>query len=406
MERELPAATLVKPRPYLFRLVAAFGPAVTVSVAYMDPGNFAANLEAGAQFGFSLLWVLLASNFCAIFLQILSARLGMATGENLPENCASRFGRRTNLLLWGIAEAGALATNTAEFLGAALGFAMLFHLPLWIGALLTLLLTLGLLHGEENRHHRLQTATICLVAVIGIAYLLEMIWAHPPWESVGSGLIKPSLPPSSAFVALSMFGATVMPHAIYLHGELVRSRGNSPVAHRRERRFTLIAMNIAFLINASMVIVAATTFHTAAISPPGLQEAAVTLAPILGPAAGIAFATALLASGLSASMVGTVAGQIVMTGFTGWRIPLWLRQLITCLPAVAILMIGISPTTALVASQVALSFVLPGAIIPLLLLLAHHRKGQLQLSTPMLIAGWFLCTAVIAANLLLLTTLH
>ena len=356
------------------RVLPFIGPAFIASVAYIDPGNFATNIQAGAAFGYQLLWVILLSNLMAVLLQTLSAKLGIATGMNLPEVCAKFLPRPLNIGLWLVAEVAAMATDLAEFVGAALGFHLLLHLPLLWAGLLTGLVTFLLLGLRRYGFRPLEATIIVLVAVIAGSYLIEVLLARPDWGQVAVHTVTPSLAGGSALLAVGILGATVMPHVVYLHSALTQRRivPENDQEARRVFRFEQIdiwiAMGLAGLVNGAMLLMAAAVFfHHGLVNVATLEDAYRTLTPLLGSASSVIFGLALLASGLSSSAVGTMAGQVIMQGFTGWRIPNWLRRFITMLPALVVLAIGADPTVTLVISQVVLSFALPFAIVPLLL---------------------------------------
>ncbi len=377
--QEAQRALAGKEKGWLKRLLPFLGPAFIASVAYMDPGNFATNIQGGAQFGFMLLWVILASNIIAMLVQTLSAKLGIASGMNLAEHCRERFPRRTVIPLWILAEIVAMATDLAEFLGAALGFNLLFGIPLWIAGILTAVATFLILGLERFGFRPLEAVITALVGVIAVSYLVETILDKPDMRQVALGMFVPRLAGSeSALLAVGILGATVMPHAIYLHSSLTQSRivVNEPTKLRRLFRFevadVVIAMGIAGFINMAMLVMAASTFHQHGLSSVGtIEEAHKTLEPLLGRAASWIFAVSLLASGLSSSSVGTMAGQVIMKGFLRRGIPSWVRRLATMVPSLVVIGIGLDPTRTLVVSQVVLSFGLPFAIIPLAIFTAR-----------------------------------
>ncbi|HWF39396.1 MAG TPA: Nramp family divalent metal transporter [Candidatus Acidoferrales bacterium] len=354
------------------------GPAFVASVAYMDPGNFATNIEAGARFGYELLWVLLWSNAMAILVQYLAAKLGIATGRTLPENCRIEFSRAVTITLWLAAEVAAMATDLAEFLGAALGFYLLFGIPMLPAAVVTGICVMVILAIEQIGFQWLERTIMLFVGIIGISYAIEMFLTHPSWRPIFTDVLLPKIHSSSIYLAVSMLGATVMPHVIYLHSALVLPRRE---AHDREEHHhrkmelfdVLLAMNGAWLINSAMVVMAAAVFFGGGIQVYSIEAAHDTLVPLLGKFAGAAFAVALLCSGLSSATVGTMAGQVILQGFMQFRISIFLRRLITMLPAIAVIAYGLDPLKTLVLSQAVLSFCLPFAMIPLLVLTS--RKG-------------------------------
>ncbi len=355
------------------QLFKYLGPAFVVSVAYIDPGNFATNISGGSQFNYTLIWVILWSNLMAIFLQTLSAKLGIATGCNLPEMCAKVFPKSVNWIFWIVAEFGAMATDLAEFLGGTLGLHLLLQMPMLYAGLLTGLLTYLICYMEKYGQPLVEAIITVLVALIGGAYVLEIFLAKPDWVQVGIHTLLPSLPNGEAvMIAVGMLGATVMPHVIYLHSQLVQHRctdvSESGKRHhlKMEKLDIAIAMNIAFLVNAAMVVVSAAVFFRNGIAADTMQQAHKSLEPLLGSLSSGAFGIALLASGLSSSAVGTLAGQTIMKGFVSLSLPINLRRLITMLPALSIIALGINPMTALVVSQIALSFILPFPILQML----------------------------------------
>jgi manganese transport protein len=391
-------------RQTLARVLQFMGPAFVVSVAYMDPGNFATNITAGSKFNYDLLWVILWSNIFAIFLQTLSAKLGIATGVDLPAYCQRLFSRRANWALWVIGVVAAMATDLAEFLGGALGFYLLFGIPVVWAALLTGLISYLILALDRYGQQKIELVIGGLVSVIGISYVIELFLARPVWPEIALHTLVPSISSKSLLVATGMLGATVMPHVIFLHSHLVQSRRNHTLAARKEHLFLekvdiCVAMNTAFVINAAMVVVSAATFYSRGLAVESIEVAHKTLEPLLGGLSGVAFAVALLASGLSSSAVGTYAGQIIMGGFVGLRLPEWFQRLLTMLPALVIISIGWNPVDVLVMSQVILSFALPAAIIPLLLITGKKSvMGPFANSRLTSSAGWAVVTLIIALN--------
>src|SRR5919204_1199903 len=356
-----------------WRILPFLGPAFIACVAYMDPGNFATNIQGGSKFGFTLLWVIVASNLMAMLIQTLSAKLGIATGRNLPEVCRERFSRRTSTLLWVQAEVIAMATDLAEFLGAALGFHLLFGIGLFPAALITGATTFAILGLQRFGFRPLEAVIAAFVGVISACYVAELWFAHPPLGTVAKHAVLPEFRGNeSVLLAVGILGATVMPHVIYLHSALTQNRivPRDDAEARRLFRFTridvVIAMTLAGLVNVAMLVVAATVFYGSGLhNVSSLEGAHRTLEPILGSASSQLFALALIASGLSSSTVGTLAGQVVMQGFVRRRIPLTLRRAVTMLPAFIVIAIGLDPSRTLVISQVVLSFGIPFALIPL-----------------------------------------
>jgi manganese transport protein len=380
---QLDTGSAVICRPYVpkkqgrfLQLIRYLGPAFVVSVAYIDPGNFATNISGGSKFNYSLIWVILVSNLMAIFLQTMSAKLGIATRSSLPEMCSKVFPRPVNWFFWFMAELAAMATDLAEFLGGTLGLNLLFHIPMTYAALLTGLLTFLICYMEKYGQKTVEAIITVLVAIISVAYVIELFLAKPDWAQVGIHTFVPSLPDGKAVViAVGMLGATVMPHVIYLHSQLVQCRCKDDTTiegkkhHLKMEKIDIaIAMNIAFFVNAAMVVVSAAVFFANGVQVETMQEAHRSLEPLLGPLSGGAFGIALLASGLSSSAVGTMAGQTIMKGFVNISIPVNLRRLITMAPALIIIALGVNPMNALVLSQVVLSFILPIPIIQLLII--------------------------------------
>jgi manganese transport protein len=364
-----------KKRGGLSRLLPFMGPAFIASVAYVDPGNFATNIQGGAKFGYTLVWVIVITNLMAMLIQALSAKLGIATGHNLAEHCRLNFSRSVALGMWGIMELVAMATDLAEFLGAALGFNLLFGIPLFWGGILTAVATFLILGLERYGFRPLEAVITLLLGIIALCYLVETVIDKPAWGEVLYHALVPKFSGTeSVLLAAGILGATVMPHAIFLHSALTqgRIRVKNPARLRRLFRFEIadvvIAMGVASLVNAAMLIMAASTFHQAGMSHIGtIEEAHRTLEPLLGRGAQWFFGLSLLAAGLSSSTVGTSAGQVIMQGFLKKHIPIWLRRLVTMLPSLLVIALGLDPTRTLVISQVILSFGLPFAIVPLLL---------------------------------------
>ncbi len=423
----------MQPRPrtrHTKRLLLHMGPAFVASIAYIDPGNFATNFAAGARFGNQLLWVLLWSNAMAILIQYLSAKLGIATGRTLPQNCREHFSRRTTVLLWLAAEVGALATDLAEFLGAALGFYLLFGPwflahgwtrteTLFLAALIATVFVFALLALETRGFRSLEVVIIGFVAVIGICYAAEMALVHPSWSTVALNILVPHVGRGSIYSAVSMLGATVMPHVVYLHSSLVQPRvleqaprldlpRHNFLSRKRllfyEKLDLFVAMNGAWLVNSAMVIVAASAFGSLHLrGDMSIEDAHKTLGPLLGPASATIFALALLCSGLSSATVGTMAGQVVLEGFLQIRFSIFLRRLLTLIPSLIVIACGLDALKILILSQVVLSFALPFALIPLLLLTS--RKGVMERFVNTTLTrrlGWAIATVIIALNVMLL----
>ena len=361
-------------KSWFIRLLPFLGPAFIASIAYVDPGNFATNIQGGAQFGYELLWVILGSNLMAMLLQTLSAKLGIATGKNLAEHCRERFPHPVVLIMWVLMELVAMATDLAEFLGAAVALNLLFNLPLWIAGLLTAGITFVILSLERFGFRPLEAVITGFLAVIAFSYVIEMFIGHPDWPAIANSTFIPRFTNSeSILLGAGILGATVMPHAIFLHSALTQGRVVVKKPEQLKRLFhfeiidVVIAMVIASSVNAAMLITSAAAFHTVGQSVGTLQQAYLTLQPLLGRAAGVVFGVALLASGLSSSSVGTMAGQVIMQGFLHFHIPPWIRRIVTIIPSLIVIFIGLDPTRTMVVSQVVLSFGLPFAVIPLVL---------------------------------------
>lgn len=382
------------------------GPAFIVSVAYVDPGNFATNISGGSAFGYKLVWVILWSNLMAIFLQILSAKLGIATGKNLAEMCREVFSKKTNWFFYIVTTLAAIATTMAEFIGAVLGFYLLFGIPLNISVFLTVLVTFLIVYLQKYGQRVVEVVISLMIAVICVSYTIELFLAKPDWQLVAIHTIIPSLPNGEAvLIAAGMLGATVMPHVIYLHSQLVQNRNegltlNEKKTHlRMEKIDILIAMNIAFMVNAAMVIVSASVFHKNGIMVDSIEQAHRSLEPLLGSLSASAFGAALLASGFSSSSVGAMAGETIMDGFVDLKMPKLLRRIITMAPGALVILAGVNPMTALVMSQVCLSFVLPVTIISLLLI--TNRKdlmGDFVNKKITKITGWIIAALIICLN--------
>jgi manganese transport protein len=390
------------------------GPAFIAAVAYIDPGNFATNMAGGSEFGYTLLWVVLAANLMAMLVQSMSAKLGIATGRSLPEVCRDRLPFRVVVLLWLQAEAVAMATDLAEFVGAALGLHLVFGLSMWVSAMLTGLAAFTILGLQVWGFRRLEAAITGLVAVIVLAFGLEVLKSSPSASGVTRGLFVPQFDGNgSALLAVSIIGATVMPHVIYLHSSLTQNRivGANASARRKIFRFEIvdimIAMGIAGVINLAMLATAAAVFHAHGMSGAGndLGQVFGGLNDYLGAHSGQVFGLALLASGIASSCVGTMSGQVVMQGFIHRRIPIFARRAITMIPALVLIGIGFNPTRALVLSQVFLSFGIPFALVPLLVFTGNRDlMGRLVNRRPMMLAAGLVTAVIVGLNLYLLAT--
>jgi manganese transport protein len=395
-----------------FRLLPFLGPAFIASVAYIDPGNFATNIAGGSRYGYTLVWVIVAANVMAMLIQTLSAKLGIATGRNLAEVCRDEFPRKVSFALWVQAELIAMATDLAEFLGAAIGFQLLTGIGLLPAAFCTAVAAFAILGLQRWGFRPLEAVISTLVLVIGACYVAELFKAHPNFAAVGHHAIVPGFSGSGSVVlAVGILGATVMPHVIWLHSALMQDRivPEDPRQARRLMRYTsidvLIAMTIAGLINIAMLVMAASTFfRTGHHDVQSLEGAHRTLVPLLGGAASTLFAVALLVSGLSSSAVGTLAGQVVMQGFIRRRVPILVRRLVTMIPAFVVIAIGSSPSHTLVLSQVVLSFGIPFALIPLVRFSARRDlMGDLVNAKATTVAATAVACIIVGLNVFLLT---
>ena len=390
------------------------GPAFIAAVAYVDPGNFATNMAGGSQFGYMLLWVVLAANLMAMLVQSMSAKLGIATGHSLPEICRDRFPFRVVVLLWLQAEAIAMATDVAEFVGAALGLHLVFGLTLWISALATGLAAFAILGMQVWGFRRLEATITGFVAVIVLAFGLELLKSSPSAAGVAHGLFVPQLAGGgSALLAVGIVGATVMPHVIYLHSSLTQNRivGATADARRKIFRFEMvditIAMGTAGIINLAMLATAAAVFHARGMFGVGndMGQVFAGLNHYLGAHSGTFFGIALLASGIASSCVGTMSGQLVMQGFIHRQIPIFARRAITMIPALIVIGVGFNPTRALVLSQVFLSFGIPFALIPLWFFTSNKQlMGTLVNRRTTMLAAALVTVVIVALNVYLLTT--
>jgi manganese transport protein len=387
------------------------GPAFIAAVAYIDPGNFATNISGGAKYGYLLLWVVLAANLVAMVVQAQSAKLGIATGKNLAELCRERFSRRTSIGLWLQAEVVAMACDLAEIVGAALGLNLLFGIPLFVAGLIAGAGTFALLALQRRGFRRLEAAISVLVGVVVVAFAYELFDSSPDGSEVAKHLFVPGFAGTdSILLATGIVGATVMPHVIYLHSALTQHRivGRNPDERRRILRFekvdVVIALALAGVVNLAMMIVAAALFHGGGLTGVETIEGAYQgLQSLNSQGAATIFGIALLASGFASSSVGTLAGQVVMQGFIHRQIPLFLRRAITLFPALLILAIGVNPTDALIGSQVVLSFGIPFALVPLLLI-ASKREVMGDLVNPRWLSAvaWVIAALIIALNVFLL----
>jgi manganese transport protein len=386
------------------------GPAFVASIAYVDPGNFATNVQGGARYGYGLLWVVLAANLVAMLIQYLSAKLGIATEHNLPETIRARWPRAVTWGMWIQAEVMAMSTDIAEFLGAAIGLNLLFHVPLLPAGVITGGIAFAILELQSRGFRRFELAITALLGIIFLGFLYETLRIGPSASGALHGFI-PSLSGTSAlYIAVGIVGATVMPHVIYLHSAL--TQGRMPCRNDAERRRVIrferfdviIALGLAGIVNLAMLAAAAKLFHTPALHDLStIGQAHAEFGHLVGGTAALAFAVALLASGASSSSVGTYAGQVVMAGFIDFRIPLMLRRALTMIPAIVIIALGTDPTRALVLSQVVLSFGIPLALIPLVVMTGRRSIMGVHVNRPLTsVVAWTCAIAITAMNVFLI----
>ena len=389
--------------------LALLGPAFVAAVAYVDPGNFATNVSAGAKFGFLLVWVVLAANLMAMLVQYLSAKVGVATGKNLPELCREHFPRGVSWGLWAQAEVIAISTDLAEFVGAAIALNLLFGVPPFTAGLMTAAVAFGVLALQSRGYRKFEIAIAALLGIVLLGFVYDLLQVHVDAGAFGSGFVPGFSGTSSILLAVGILGATVMPHVVYLHSALTQDRvraeddGERRELLRFQKLDVVIALTVAGIINMTMLVVAAGLFHshghTAVHSLEGAHSA---LGNLVGGGAALAFAVALLASGLSSSSVGTYAGQVVMQGFIDRRIPLFARRAITMAPALVVLAFGLNPTKTLVISQVVLSFGIPFALVPMILLTSRRRvMGALVNTRLTTVVASLVAALIIALNLFL-----
>jgi manganese transport protein len=393
-----------------WRAYLAFaGPAVIASIAYVDPGNFATNIQAGARYGYGLLWVVLLANLIAMLFQALSAKLGIVTGRNLAEMCRQQFSPPVVWAMWVVSEIAAMATDLAEFLGGAIGLSLLFQMPLFAGMVVTGVLTYGLLLCERFGFRPIELIIGSMVSIIALCYIAEVFIAPVDWISAAIHTVTPQIADAEALLlAVGIIGATVMPHAVYLHSGL--TQGRLPVRNDTERRKVLrfsnqeviVALAVAGLVNMAMVMMASAAFHAGHPDVAEIQTAYHILTPLLGVGAAGVFLLSLIASGISSSTVGTMAGQMIMQGFIGFRIPIWVRRLVTMVPAFVVVAMGVDATNALVLSQVVLSIALP---LPMISLLIFTRRpdimGEFVNGRLTQIAAMFGAAVVLLLNIIL-----
>jgi len=390
--------------------LAFVGPAIIVSIAYMDPGNFATNIQAGAKYGYGLLWVVLLANLMAMLFQALSAKLGIVTGKNLGELCREQFSKPIVWGMWGISEIAAMATDLAEFLGGAIGLSLLFGMPLLAGMLITAIITYAILTLGNSGFRSIELIVASFVGLIGICYIIEMFVVPVDWRAAAIRSLLPQIHDSEALMlAVGIIGATIMPHAIYLHSSLTQDR--TPPRNDDERRKLLrfsnreviIALTFAGLVNMAMVIMASGAFHAGHSDVTEIETAYHTLTPLFGVAAATVFLISLLASGTSSSVVGTMAGQVIMQGFVKFKIPVWVRRLVTIIPAFVVVATGVNATQALVISQVVLSIALPLPMIALLILTQRADiMGSFTNSRLICVVAWISTAAILFLNVILI----
>jgi manganese transport protein len=401
---------LVLDKGRLRATLAMLGPAFVAAIAYVDPGNFATNVQGGAQFGYMLLWVVLLANLMAMLIQYLSSKLGIATGRDLPEMARQEFPRPVTWGLWLQAELMAMSTDIAEFVGAALGLNLLFGVPLFTAGLMTGVIAFAILGLQTRGYRRFELAIAALLGIIFLGFLYETLRIGPSVHGSLAALVPHLAGSDALLLAVGIIGATVMPHAIYLHSALTKQR--IPPQNDRERRRILrfertdviLALGLAGVVNMAMLAVAAKLFHgTGHTGVSTIEQAHAGFANLVGGGAALAFAVALFASGASSSSVGTYAGQVVMQGFINVRVPVWLRRVVTMIPALIVLAVGLSPTHALVMSQVVLSFGIPFALVPLVLLTSKGRIMGSLVNKPIttLVAG-LVTTIIVALNVFLI----
>lgn len=392
------------------RLLPFLGPAFIAGVAYIDPGNFATNISAGSEHGYLLLWVVLVSNLMAILIQSLSAKLGIATGKNLPEVSREKFPKAVSVGLWIQGELIIIATDLAEFIGAALGLYLLFGIPLLPSALIAAVGSFVILELQRRGVRTFEAGITGMLFIVAIAFGLQVFLAKPDASSVIAGLFTPKFDGvDSVMLAAGILGATVMPHAIYLHSALTKKRiiGRTESEKKRIFRFEfvdiLIAMVIAGTVNASMLIVAAALFFKERLHVESLDVAFQLFGDMIGPFAAILFGIALLASGLASSSVGTLAGDVIMQGYIKRRIPLYLRRAITIIPPIIVIAMGVNATTALILSQVILSFGIPFALVPLIVFTSNKKvMGSLVNHKITSFFAWAIAIVIIILNIFLI----
>lgn len=387
--------------------LSLMGPAFIAAIGYIDPGNFVTNIQAGSIFGYQLLWVVVWANLMAMLIQLLSAKLGIATGKNLAEHIRDRFPKPLVWFYWVQAEIIAMATDLAEFIGAAIGFKLLLNVSLLQGALLTGVATYLILTLQKYGQKPLEIIIGSLLLFVAAAYMIELLFSQPELRALAEGALFPSLPNKEAiYLATAILGATVMPHVIYLHSSLTQqaSPDSKLIRYHTTRVDVAVAMTIAGFVNLAIITMAAAVFHFSGHTQVvEIEEAYVTLQPLLGQAAATIFGLSLIAAGLSSTIVGTLAGQVVMQGFVHFHIPLWVRRLVTMLPSFIVILIGMNTTQILLFSQVLLSFGIPLALFPLLIFTEDASlMGELVNGPKTRMAGRLIVIIVVALNSYLL----
>jgi manganese transport protein len=404
-DRSVTSLQAIRARGRTRAAATLFGPAFVASVAYVDPGNFATNFAGGAEHGYELVWVIVMADLMAMLVQYLSAKAGLATGLSLPELCRERYGRRANLLLWVQAEVVAMATDVAEFVGAAVGLHLVFGVPLFLAGLITAVVAFGILALQQRGYRRFELAITALLAFVGAGFVYVFFAVgHQNYGDLAGGLVPRIGGGDTLELTVGIIGATVMPHVVYLHSAL--QKGRIPAADAGERRTLLaynrwdciVALGLAGLVNLAMLCVAAALLHR-----PGLRGVSqlgsihAHLASLVGGGAALAFGIALMASGFSSSSVGTYAGQVVMAGFMNWRIPILVRRALTMVPSLVVLGLAVNTTEALVYSQVVLSFGIPFALFPLLVVTRDRRLMQEMSNRRVTSVAMIVVTLVITA---------
>ncbi len=403
--------TIQEKKDSFLQLLRFMGVGIVVGVAYIDPGNWGTDIAAGSFFGYSLLWVVFLSNLMGIVVQYLAAKLGIVTGLTLSEACREYFGKPLRIFLWLTAEVAVIGTDLAEVLGGAIALKLLFNIPLILGAAIISLDVFLILALEKRGYRKLEAVIIGMVAIIGFAYLYEIYLSKPDYSAIVYSIVVPNLSAESVLVASGILGATVMPHAVFLHSSLIKTRVNKNNRSKNLIKLTIadtiIALIMAGLINGAILVMSSAVFHNVGLRIESIEQAHMTLAPLLGGLAAFAFALALLASGLSSSVVATLAGQIIFEGFTKIKMALWKRRLltrgITIIPAIIFIGLGYDPLFLLVVSQVTLSLQLPFTVIPLIIFTSSKRIMKEHANKSILkIIAISIALFIIALNTLLL----